>query len=83
MSGGFGIDPQKDAAGVIGNECFLCGKEIVGKPAFFGIESEFMPQLPCHKDCVYIDPLGGGVSPQVIREYHRRVADLVNAKRLV
>lgn len=77
MSGGFGIDPSKDVAGIIGHECFLCGKPIIRvAPVFFGGEGDFAPKLPAHLLC-----LDGRQTTEIAAEYHRRISDLVNVRR--
>lgn len=77
MAGTLGIDPTQDIAGVLGNECFVCGHTIYSKPGFFGPDGALTPKLPIHqKSCFLNTPLA-----TLIAEYHRRIADLAGLGR--
>lgn len=69
-----GIDPTQDAAGILGDECFLCGKPRCNTS--FGPKGELSPQLAAHADCFHGRDVG-----DVIDEYTRRLHDLVGARR--
>ena len=61
-----------------GDECFLCGREIVlVRDRFtFGKTGTMAPELPCHEDCLVVrGPLAAA------RIYHQRVADLAGIPR--
>ena len=76
MAGTLGINPEEDVAGVIGNECFLCGKPIAGAPLFFGARSDFASQLPAHPEC-----FNNRDQQSVAREYHHRISDMLGTRR--
>jgi hypothetical protein len=76
---GRGIDPTRDVAGILDGECFLCGKgRLLGLPcdAEFGPRGKLMPKLPHHATCLN----ERGVE-EVVREYRRRLADMVSVRR--
>jgi hypothetical protein len=80
VEAGRGIDPTRDVAGVLDGECFLCGKgRVVGRPceSEFGPKGNLMPKLPIHNECLN----GRGVH-EVVVEYRRRFADMVNVRRM-
>jgi hypothetical protein len=73
---GFGIDPEKDIAGRIEVECFLCGKPIQRvSPLYFGLKGNLMPKLPCHPDCLNRD------SAEIALRYNQRIHDLAGVAR--
>ena len=82
--GTLGVDPEKDLAGRIGNECFLCGGLIFHSKdlGWFGQkpntpdEQLVTLELPMHLSCMHGLPL-----VTVKREFNRRVRDLANLKR--
>jgi hypothetical protein len=87
-----GIDPTLDAAGALGDECFLCGRHYCnstfGPKSVINGQIVLMPQIAVHTSCIArytcVDPTGKpGISPYVISEYNRRVADTVGLRRYV
>ena len=79
------IDPRMDAAGVLSNECFLCGRRDCDHT--FGQSSkgsvDILPQLAVHRLCILAHLLpNGNVSQWAAQEYHRRISDTVNVKRV-
>ena len=73
--GSNGIDPAESVAALLGNECFICGKVILGRQAtgWYGTAGL---ELPLHISCA-----DGMDTHQVAVEYHRRVSDLANMRR--
>lgn len=79
------IDPTQDVAGILGAECFMCGKPIHDGQqwANFGPRTsedpklEMAPQLPLHLACI-----NDVQHEAVMNEYHNRIADLAGVKRI-
>lgn len=70
-------DTTRDITAFLRSECFLCGKPIGLDPIQFGVPGDLSLFLDCHGEC-----LNGRPVSEVAKEYHRRIHDLANVKRI-